>query len=494
MAEDPAGEMRMCRGGVIPWYRRKTCLIWTLLIAGAVAYLVYTRRRHIAFTQSLMEHIPQLGGGGGGSNVAEKEGGFWESHGGEELKVGHGKVRVRQPVREPVHFGQDREPHVNDVEEVKVEHNIAIHKPVVKVDEVIDIDGPDGDVQNDNQDVKEPADTGHIPGVKDEQNNIEVKVENKVPEVKDEVEDVNNNIEFAKDKEPVQNKEPAMQKHEVAKILGADKERLAALKRKLEFAQKEANNVAPPGRAGVVDAVLPDRATLSTWDHGRLESTFHNYVIVPQIECAIIAPMGKKGDGAWDVCHADGYRPERPCLMYSFGFDTNFKFEDDVAKRYGCETHYFDPKMKSMDGLKRMSGVVIHALTLSSDNGRTPSGWKVRTLATVKDELFHTKAIDILKVDIEDNEWRAIPEMFESGVMGKVKQFLLEIHVLSQSRTEPSKEDYINYLVLMRDIYIDGFRIARTSPHDKKIKSMFGEQRPQSYDIMFLRIREQARS
>lgn len=182
---------------------------------------------------------------------------------------------MRQPVREPVHVGQDREPHVNDVEEVKVEHKIATHKPVVKVDEVIDIDGPDGDVQNDNQDVKEPADAGHIPGVKDEENNIEVKVENKVPEVKDEVEDVNNNIEFAKDKEPVQNEEPAMQKHEVAKILGADKERLAALKRKLEFAQKEAKNVAPPGRAGVVDAVLPDRATLSTWDHGRLESTFH---------------------------------------------------------------------------------------------------------------------------------------------------------------------------------------------------------------------------
>ncbi|XP_046567029.1 uncharacterized protein LOC124283922 [Haliotis rubra] len=504
MTAEPMGVMRMCRG-VNPWYRRKTCPIWTLLIVGVVAYVIYTEKQNMALRQTIMEHIPQHGGGGGGSKVVQQGGGFWDTHGGKELAVGQGKVRVRRPFREPVDLeklNQDREPPVNIAEEeVKVEADIDTNKHlgnVVKVDDVIDIDHQEEDVHDEHQDVPKPVHPGNIPEIKDvkqiievkDENKVpEVKVENKVPEIKDEVKAVQNNIEFEKAKQPVQNinKEPAMHKNEVARIINEDKEKIAALKRKLEFAKK-ANNVAPPGAAGVVDAALPDKATLSTWSHARIESTFHNYVIVPQTECAIIAHMGKKGHGGWDVCHADGYRPERPCLMYSFGFDSDFSFEDDVAKRYGCETHYFDPKMKIMDGLKRKSGVTIHALTLSSDNGRTPSGWKVRTLATVKNELFHTEVINILKVDIEDNEWRAIPEMFQSGVMGKVKQFLLEIHVLSQSRTEPTQEEYMNYLMLMRDIYIDGFRIARTNADNIQIKSNFGEQRPQTYEILFLRV------
>ncbi|XP_067678476.1 uncharacterized protein [Haliotis asinina] len=493
MTEEPMGVMRMCRG-VTPWYRKKTCLVWTLIVVGAVAYIIYTQRQNMALRQTIMEHISQIGTGGVSSEVIKQGGGFWDTHGGNELSVGNGKIRVRRPFREPEDFGelnQDREPPVNNAEEVKVEAHIDTNKHlgnVVKVDDVIDIDHQEQDIQ----DVPKPVHPGNIPEIienKDENKVPEVKVENKVPEVKDEVKDVKNNFEFEKEKQPVKeiNREPEMHKNEVARIISDDKEKIAALKRKQEFAPK-VNNVVPPGAAGIVDAALPDRATLNTWSHARIESTFHNYVIVLQTKCAIIAHMGRRGHGGWDVCHADGYRTERPCLMYSFGFDSDFSFEDDVAKRYGCETHYFDPKMKVMDGLKRQSGVTIHALTLSSDNGRTPSGWKVRTLATVKNELFHTEVINILKVDIEDNEWRAIPEMFQSGVMDKVNQFLLEIHVLSQSRTEPTKDEYINYLMLMRDIYIGGFRIARSNADNIKIKSKFGEQRPQTYEILFLRV------
>ena len=52
-------------------------------------------------------------------------------------------------------------------------------------------------------------------------------------------------------------------------------------------------------------------------------------------------------DGAYYVCKEKKFWPyPNPggdrCLVYSFGIDWDFKFDDAIAKT-GCEVHAFDP-------------------------------------------------------------------------------------------------------------------------------------------------------
>ncbi|XP_071134989.1 uncharacterized protein [Mytilus edulis] len=49
-------------------------------------------------------------------------------------------------------------------------------------------------------------------------------------------------------------------------------------------------------------------------------------------------------DGGWNVCHDKPYRPPVPCLVYSFGINNDFSFDDFIVKPYGCDVHSFDPR------------------------------------------------------------------------------------------------------------------------------------------------------
>ena len=70
-----------------------------------------------------------------------------------------------------------------------------------------------------------------------------------------------------------------------------------------------------------------------------------------QFTCAKKAYVGGKReddvDGAYYLCKDDVVWPfpsktEAPCLVYSFGINWDFKFDDEMAK-LGCEVHAFDP-------------------------------------------------------------------------------------------------------------------------------------------------------
>ncbi|VDI18203.1 Hypothetical predicted protein [Mytilus galloprovincialis] len=53
-------------------------------------------------------------------------------------------------------------------------------------------------------------------------------------------------------------------------------------------------------------------------------------------------------DGGWNVCHDKPYRPPVPCLVYSFGINNDFSFDDFIVKTYGCDVHSFDPRCWSV--------------------------------------------------------------------------------------------------------------------------------------------------
>ena len=74
---------------------------------------------------------------------------------------------------------------------------------------------------------------------------------------------------------------------------------------------------------------------------------------------------GAKGrneiDGAYYLCTEKKHWPFPPaetsgdrCLVYSFGIDWDFKFDDLVATKMGCEVHAFDPCKYFVSNLSRI--------------------------------------------------------------------------------------------------------------------------------------------
>ena len=76
--------------------------------------------------------------------------------------------------------------------------------------------------------------------------------------------------------------------------------------------------------------------------------------------------------------------------------------------------------------------------------------------------MIFQKILDILKIDIEGGEWPALPEIFASGELNKVKLLIMEFHVClggCKDHRFRNKEQYITRLIFLRNIFNSGFRL-----------------------------------
>ncbi|KAJ8305752.1 hypothetical protein KUTeg_016297 [Tegillarca granosa] len=161
---------------------------------------------------------------------------------------------------------------------------------------------------------------------------------------------------------------------------------------------------------------------------------YYRYVNSLQYKCKSILRLGTIEDGGWDVCDDYEFRPKNSCVVYSFGIDNDFSFDEAVVKRYGCEVHSFDPRLRGKQ-------------------------WKMKTLKTIRRDLDHIP-IDILKLDIEEWEWFALPEMIYSGSIKDVKQLNIELHL--SIKILPNYKRYLRCLYILKDLHDLGFRIFWT--------------------------------
>ncbi len=141
-------------------------------------------------------------------------------------------------------------------------------------------------------------------------------------------------------------------------------------------------------------------------------------------------------DGQKAVC-LDNFIAPLPtsCLVYSFGIGNEWSF-DEAMELYGCDVFSFDPTM-NISNYNRTEYIHFFQMALDSvdrDKWReeiadAPS----RTLFSIYNMLhsFHeTKdVIDYLKLDIEYAEWWVLPQIIKSGMMDKVRQLNVEIHI-----------------------------------------------------------------
>ncbi|CAL1528074.1 unnamed protein product [Lymnaea stagnalis] len=218
----------------------------------------------------------------------------------------------------------------------------------------------------------------------------------------------------------------------------------------------------------IPDNPIPGDDVLKQMSHKDLQEFYHSYINSPQTTCNKVVRMGKITDGGWELCDDPLYRPiPGDCLVYSYGINFDFSFDTDMSK-YGCTVHAFDPSMKTVPNIFG-GNIYFHATGVAAKNG-TINGpdatgiWQLHTVKEHRDQHHHSigqRQLDILKMDVEGYEYESLMLALEDGSLSDVRQLAFETHVTFVSG-DPTQEDYIKFLGLLRSVYHHGFRIYLT--------------------------------
>ncbi|XP_041369608.1 methyltransferase-like protein 24 [Gigantopelta aegis] len=153
--------------------------------------------------------------------------------------------------------------------------------------------------------------------------------------------------------------------------------------------------------------------------------------------------------GNWYICWDKPYRPRKPCIVYSFGINFEFSFDDAMAER-GCTVYSFDPSMGVTDH-KHSSRVYFKNMGIGAKDVddfipnfdgyvQLTQRWKMRTLKSIRKMLGHENAvIDVLKIDIEIYEWPVVANFLQDEMFQHVRQFLVEWHIFPN---EPNRAEF----------------------------------------------------
>lgn len=168
-------------------------------------------------------------------------------------------------------------------------------------------------------------------------------------------------------------------------------------------------------------------------------------------------PMGLDGQKAicLDPEVAPPSGPNKSCLIYSIGINNDWSF-DDLMEKYGCRVFAFDPSMK-MEDHNRSAMIQFYKMGISDVDIDEKEGrkWKLRTLETIYKKLGHEgRIIDYLKMDIEGSEWKVLPQILKSEMMGKIRQLGVEFHLSSFKTLKEFQQKAVG---LLRSIEKSGF-------------------------------------
>lgn len=193
-------------------------------------------------------------------------------------------------------------------------------------------------------------------------------------------------------------------------------------------------------------------------------------------------PSGLDGQKAVCLDPVHVAPPSNDCLVYSFGINNDWTF-DEAMESYGCQVYAFDPSMK-VDNHDHTPKIHFYKLGLSSRDSTSENGWRFNTLAS----LYHMlkdkhgdRVIDYLKLDIEYDEWIAIPQIIQSGMMKKIRQLAIEIHL----PVEDSINRLRNRVSIIRSIEESGMvRFdSKLNPWYHGTFKLLGISGPRGYEI-----------
>ena len=147
--------------------------------------------------------------------------------------------------------------------------------------------------------------------------------------------------------------------------------------------------------------------------------------------CEFERDFGNGTDGRKSVCFDPKLRPDPDnCLVYSFGTIHEWTFDEAIAD-YGCNVFAFDPTIHQASYI-RSKKIVVFKMGLSFENETSPQNWTMLPLKTIyrmMTPLHGTATISVLKLDMEDFDLRALADVLTSGILSRVEQIALEVHI-----------------------------------------------------------------
>jgi hypothetical protein len=190
---------------------------------------------------------------------------------------------------------------------------------------------------------------------------------------------------------------------------------------------------------------------------------FVKFVNKLHFTCRKSMRLGKLSDGGWDMCVVPPFVPDSPCLIYSFGINNDFSFDDAAASTFNCTIRAFDPSMKVNDHL-RGTNIWFYKTGLDGKNYVNNLGWNMMTFSSILEKFGESnKTIDYLKFDIEVSEWPAIDSMIATGVLSRVRQLAVEIHPPGWKWTADSLYYSFQKLKLLEDAGMRRWYVAMNS-------------------------------
>jgi len=123
------------------------------------------------------------------------------------------------------------------------------------------------------------------------------------------------------------------------------------------------------------------------------------------------------------------------CLVYSFGNNNQRSFHEAMDK-YGCKVMAFDPSINASYH-QHSDNLYFFQMGLG-DHNTERNGWKLRTLSSIYKMMkpYHgKKIIDYLKIDIEGDEWGALQNIIDSGMLPKIRQLTVKVHLIPADQT-----------------------------------------------------------
>lgn len=151
-------------------------------------------------------------------------------------------------------------------------------------------------------------------------------------------------------------------------------------------------------------------------------------------------------DGCWPACAE--LLPKSYCLVYSFGINNEWSFDDAVASNdSSCVVFAFDPSMNSTQHI-RGEKIYFFPEGLAGGSVVTSAGWQLSSLSAYLKRFGH-HFLDYLKIDTEGAEWNALENLFDVSILStQVAQLGIEAHFWAQEANVTGLKDFAHEIDL----------------------------------------------
>lgn len=193
----------------------------------------------------------------------------------------------------------------------------------------------------------------------------------------------------------------------------------------------------------------------------------------PNFNCISKERVGRIGDGGKWLCGVRTILAHKSnCIVYSIGSKGEVSFEIGLMKKVpNCKIHIFDPTLttKQIDMIhSSVPFSSLHEIGLGGFDGevkmknrvvlwtqKTKETFGVQKLSTLMTSLGHSW-IDVLKIDIEGNEWKVFEHLFNEMRSIPATQIQIELHFSGDAN------EALTYFQKMKE---RGFRVFSVEPN-----------------------------